>query len=159
MVSRRPAAVSSRPGRIDGTAIRECDAALGRRIHARRRALRISQIALARAIGVSVQQVQKYENGSNRISFSRLVDIARALNERMADLVGDSERPGGAAGVERRHLVVRGARDLLRAYQTLPQAMRPTVVNLLKELALADDRARHGASKTVGSGQMLKADG
>ena len=55
------------------------DAAVGRRIGERRSALGLSQGALAQRLGVSPQQVQKYEAGQNRISASRLNDIATAL--------------------------------------------------------------------------------
>lgn len=55
------------------------DASVGRRISARRAAMGLSQSALAQRLGVSPQQVQKYEAGANRISASRLSDIATAL--------------------------------------------------------------------------------
>ncbi len=55
------------------------DAAVGCRIAARRSAMGLSQTALAQRIGISPQQVQKYEAGSNRISASRLSAIATAL--------------------------------------------------------------------------------
>jgi transcriptional regulator with XRE-family HTH domain len=55
------------------------DVAIGERIRMRRKATRMSQGALARAIGVTFQQVQKYERGVNRISFSRLMDVTRVL--------------------------------------------------------------------------------
>lgn len=49
----------------------------------------MSQTALANAVGVTFQQIQKYERGFNRVSFSRLVDIAHALDCRVLDLIGD----------------------------------------------------------------------
>ncbi len=55
------------------------DVAVGGRIRARRTALGISQTALAKALGLTFQQVQKYERGANRISASKLFEIARAL--------------------------------------------------------------------------------
>jgi transcriptional regulator with XRE-family HTH domain len=57
----------------------DVDAAVGRRITERRSALGLSQADLAQRLGVSAQQVQKYEAGANRISASRLSDIAAAL--------------------------------------------------------------------------------
>src|SRR5258706_6009435 len=72
---------------IDRKAPAEVDAALGAAIRLRRRTLGISQEMLAVECGVSFQQIQKYENGSNRISFSRLVQIATALNCRVNDLI------------------------------------------------------------------------
>ena len=55
------------------------DALVGRRIGERRAAMGLSQTALSQRLGVSPQQVQKYEAGQNRISASRLNDIATAL--------------------------------------------------------------------------------
>ena len=56
------------------------DVHVGRRIRLRRTLLGISQQTLAALIGLTFQQVQKYERGMNRVSSSRLVDIANALN-------------------------------------------------------------------------------
>ena len=55
------------------------DAFVGTRIAQRRSALGLSQTALAARLGISFQQVQKYESGSNRVSASRLHQIAMAL--------------------------------------------------------------------------------
>ncbi len=55
------------------------DLHVGMRIRLRRRALNVSQERLAEALGLTFQQVQKYERGSNRVSASKLYDIARAL--------------------------------------------------------------------------------
>jgi transcriptional regulator with XRE-family HTH domain len=55
------------------------DVHVGSRIRLRRTLLGISQMALAEAIGLTFQQVQKYEKGANRVSSSRLVDVANAL--------------------------------------------------------------------------------
>jgi transcriptional regulator with XRE-family HTH domain len=56
------------------------DIHVGRRIKLRRTLLRISQEQLAGDIGVTFQQVQKYESGHNRVSASRLFDISRVLD-------------------------------------------------------------------------------
>jgi len=57
----------------------EMDAFVGGRISLRRSAMGLSQTALAQQLGVSFQQVQKYETGQNRISASRLHRVATAL--------------------------------------------------------------------------------
>lgn len=57
------------------------DKALGERIRARRIEAGWSQDKLAQALGVSFQQVQKYEKGVNRVSATRLADIAMHLGE------------------------------------------------------------------------------
>src|SRR5690242_7304438 len=56
------------------------DAIVGRTIRVHRLQQHLSQSALGRTIGVSFQQIQKYENGSNRVGASRLVQIAQALH-------------------------------------------------------------------------------
>lgn len=61
------------------------DQAVGLRIAARRSALGLSQSALARELGISFQQVQKYESGANRVSASRLHQAATALGCSVAD--------------------------------------------------------------------------
>ena len=55
------------------------DVYVGDRVKSRRKGLRISQTMLGQALGVSFQQVQKYENGMNRIGASNLLKIAKAL--------------------------------------------------------------------------------
>jgi transcriptional regulator with XRE-family HTH domain len=53
---------------------------VGRRLRARRRALGLTQGELARAVGISYQQFQKYEKGHNALSPYRLSRLARALD-------------------------------------------------------------------------------
>ena len=59
--------------------IHPVDLHVGANVRLRRKAMEISQTDLADALGVSFQQVQKYERGTNRISASRLYDIAVCL--------------------------------------------------------------------------------
>ncbi len=56
------------------------DVYVGRRLRRRRLALGISQSSLGVSVGVSFQQVQKYESGANRAVVRRLYDFARTLN-------------------------------------------------------------------------------
>ena len=55
------------------------DAYIGARIRERRHDLEMSQHALAKALGVTYQQIQKYESGTNRVSAARLFEICKAL--------------------------------------------------------------------------------
>ncbi len=57
----------------------EQDVEIGLRIAASRKARGLTQQELAKAIGITFQQIQKYEDGRNRVSASRLADIARAV--------------------------------------------------------------------------------
>jgi transcriptional regulator with XRE-family HTH domain len=56
------------------------DAHVGKRIRMRRVFLNISQEKLAELVGVTFQQIQKYERGANRIAASRLLEFSRALD-------------------------------------------------------------------------------
>ena len=62
----------------------EVDAHVGRRVRERRNALGMSQEKLGNVLGVSYQQIQKYEAGTNRVSASRLWDIAKLLEVDLA---------------------------------------------------------------------------
>ncbi|GBR01525.1 helix-turn-helix domain-containing protein [Acetobacter oeni] len=63
-----------------GSRIRDLDTHVGARIRLRRAMLGMSQEKLGEAIGLTFQQIQKYERGTNRVSASRLFDIARVLD-------------------------------------------------------------------------------
>ncbi len=56
------------------------DVHVGRRVRMRRTLLGMTQTSLGEAIGLSFQQVQKYENGKNRMGSSRLYDLVRVLD-------------------------------------------------------------------------------
>src|SRR5438552_3875637 len=113
------------------------DIALGAAVRIRRRNIGISQEMLAEQCGVSFQQIQKYENGANRISFSRLVQIARALKCRVVDLLSvldgpDPETVGDLDLLTR--MRTPGAAELLQAYQRLAPDARSSLLHLLKAL-------------------------
>jgi transcriptional regulator with XRE-family HTH domain len=62
------------------------DAYIGARMRERRLALSISQNQLGKDLGVSFQQIQKYESGQNRVSAARLFDICKALNVSLSSM-------------------------------------------------------------------------
>ncbi len=70
----------SHRGRLADGSANPIDVHVGARIRLRRTLLGMSQESLGRAIGMTFQQVQKYERGANRVSASRLFDLTRALN-------------------------------------------------------------------------------
>lgn len=70
------------------------DKTIGQRIRARRQELRVSQTTLGQALGVSFQQVQKYENGRNKISADALKTIAATLSVSLGYLLGAGAIPG-----------------------------------------------------------------
>ena len=74
----------------------EHDRALGPRLKALRKAAGLTQEGLANALGVSYQQVQKYEKGTSRMSGGRLQQAASLLGVSLHDLVGDLAAAGFA---------------------------------------------------------------
>nr|WP_315054367.1 helix-turn-helix transcriptional regulator [uncultured Brevundimonas sp.] len=70
------------------------DVELGTRVKARRLAVRVTQAELAQQIGVTFQQVQKYERGQNRISASMLARIAAVLDTTASELMGETFEAG-----------------------------------------------------------------
>ena len=62
------------------------DEFIGARMRERRQALGISQADLGITLGVSYQQIQKYETGKNRVSAGRLFDICKALNVSLSSM-------------------------------------------------------------------------
>lgn len=56
------------------------DIYIGKRLRSRRELKQVTQLELAQAMGLSFQQIQKYETGSNRISASRIWEISKFLN-------------------------------------------------------------------------------
>ena len=114
------------------------DIALGAAVRIRRRSLGISQEALAEQCGVSFQQIQKYENGANRISFSRLVQIARALQCRVVDLMDVLDAPDGGAPGDLdilSRMRTPGALELLAGFERLSPETRSSLLGLVRTLA------------------------
>ena len=72
------------------------DTHVGNSVRVRRMLIGISQQKLGEHLGITFQQVQKYEKGTNRISASRLQEIARILEVSVAHFFKDA--PGGSAG-------------------------------------------------------------
>jgi len=119
------------------------DIALGARIRVRRKSLGLSQDDLAVQVGLTFQQIQKYERGANRVSFSRLVEIARTLKCRVQDLIGDLGVEGEVSdqvAAEAVQLKETGALELIRAYSAIRSAgRRRVVVSLAQTLSKEDE--------------------
>ena len=111
------------------------DVAVGARIRIRRRMLGMSQTELANGLGITFQQVQKYEHGSNRVSASMLVRTAATLKTSVAALIGeDGTEPADPAVLAQ--LATAGAAELLKAFaETKSEALRDALVVLAGALA------------------------
>lgn len=109
------------------------DIAAGHIIRQRRRQISMSQEALAEACGVSFQQIQKYENGSNRVSISRLYQIANALGCDVESLLPDAGEAQlarqAASDPASEWLMGRQAFDLAMAVTRLPDDVARQLVD------------------------------
>jgi transcriptional regulator with XRE-family HTH domain len=114
------------------------DVEVGLTLRRLRNQRKLSQTALADALGITFQQIQKYERGTNRISASMLVHAAQALDVRPADLLPATDAPPQPeqAGLL---LHVRGADQLLRGYAALPSnGLRRAILNTVLALQPKD---------------------
>ncbi|HAD83893.1 MAG TPA: XRE family transcriptional regulator, partial [Brevundimonas sp.] len=98
------------------------DQAVGLRIAARRSALGWSQSVLARELGVSFQQVQKYETGVNRVSASRLHQAAMAMGCSVGDFFPARPKTEGEAELLHPVLTSAEGRGLAEAFARIPDA-------------------------------------
>ena len=115
------------------------DTFVGQNIRLFRKAKGLSQTQLGDAIGVTFQQVQKYENGFNRVGSSRLVRIATALDVPVqsffAGIMPEQNRPGPAESVGDM-LGSPYALDMLKALSHIPNPkVRRALVALAESIA------------------------
>ena len=122
------------------------DVHVGSRVRLRRTLLGMSQEKLGNAIGLTFQQVQKYERGANRIGASRLFDLSRVLDVPVAFFFEEMPAPGNdraartAAASSEPHesdpMAKRETLELVRAYYRIPDAaLRRKLFDLAKALA------------------------
>ena len=112
------------------------DVEVGARIRARRKFFGISQTKLATALGLTFQQIQKYERGANRVSASTLVRISRELDITVAALVGEEEETIPHRTEVFRSLGTTGALEMLNAYAKIADPdVRKAIVQLTKQVA------------------------
>jgi transcriptional regulator with XRE-family HTH domain len=126
----------------------QVDVQVGQRIRVQRQAIGMSQTKLADALGVTFQQVQKYETGKNRVGAGRLTKIASVLQVPVANLLGTDDSPGhalerqGRASSPLKLLTIPGALKLLRAYRDLSDGkIRRSVVQLVENIAAGRGRS------------------
>jgi len=148
--------VSARRGR--NGAPNSLDIALGLRIRLRREARGLSLTALANAVGLTTPQLWKFERGRNQVGFSRLVDIAHALECRVVDLTDDLDDASAASPAFRRdipYLRTPGAAELLEAYCDTPTAVRWTILKLMEEIAENKLRSRQSVPSLTAKPKLV----
>ena len=117
------------------------DIEVGHRIRIERLARGLSQTALANQLGVTFQQVQKYEKGVNRVGAGRLTKIAEVLGIDVSTFFGakdmvDPEAKEGGEASPLKLLTVSGAFRLLRAYGDIEDSnLRRAIVDLVEQIS------------------------
>ncbi|QFS82305.1 anaerobic benzoate catabolism transcriptional regulator [Roseivivax sp. THAF40] len=118
------------------------DVHVGKRIRHRRWLVGMTQQQLAEKVGIKFQQIQKYETGANRVSASRLWDIADALDvpvscffegideteEKSEDAAPNTKVPADILGDKE-------ALDLVRSYYAIPENQRRRLFELARVLS------------------------
>lgn len=105
--------------------VTEIDVMIGARIRARREAIGMTQVTLSDQLGVTFQQVQKYERGVNRVSADTLLKAAEAMRCTAAELLGESTAVSNGDGK---------LGDLYRTWVSLSAEQQGAVVALMKTM-------------------------
>jgi transcriptional regulator with XRE-family HTH domain len=132
------------------------DVHVGSRIRLRRTLMGMSQERLGEALGLTFQQVQKYERGVNRVGASRLYDLSRVLDvpisfffddmpdprsqgPQIAGVAGYAEKPEGYGAPADDPLSKRETLELVRAYYRITDpSVRKRVFDLIKSMGPTD---------------------
>ena len=116
------------------------DVHVGKRVRHRRWMIGMTQQQLAERVGIKFQQIQKYETGANRVSASRLWDIAQTLEVPVSfffegldgQIAGDAEKtPALPADI----LGDKEALELIRSYYSIPENQRRRLFELARVLS------------------------
>ncbi len=151
-----------RRGRTEDGAPNPIDRHVGNRVRQRRRLLGMSQEKLGEALGLTFQQVQKYERGANRIGASRLFDLSNILDVPVGFFYDDMDEATigassrGLAGLaddfgpdDADPMAKKATTELVRAYYTITdERARKKFFELTKALAAAT-RTGHDEEPTL----------
>jgi transcriptional regulator with XRE-family HTH domain len=132
------------------------DVHVGKRVRQRRSLLGMTMQQLGEKVGIGHQQLQKYETGANRISASRMWNIAAAMEvpvsfffEGLEGQAPDTGEAGADIHTDKKAL------DLVRAYYAIPENQRRKLFNLALVLGEARQIAR-GEVRARAAGRALR---
>ncbi|MFC4671594.1 helix-turn-helix domain-containing protein [Seohaeicola nanhaiensis] len=115
------------------------DVHVGKRVRHRRWLIGMTQQQLAEKVGIKFQQIQKYETGANRVSASRLWDIADALEVPVAfffEGLSEDQKSGDAGHAFPSDILGdKEALDLVRSYYAIPEHQRRRLFDLARVLS------------------------
>jgi transcriptional regulator with XRE-family HTH domain len=140
------------PRKADST-----DVEVGRLVRALRMSRNLSQTELANHMGVTFQQVQKYESGANRISMGRLTRVAKLFKVSVPYLLDGSKQAGDKSSAKNADYTKNlemlgriGAVRLLKAFAAIPAnpaSLRENIVRVVEGTAAAAAASGEGRRK------------
>jgi transcriptional regulator with XRE-family HTH domain len=136
------------------------DAMVGANIRMFRINRGMSQTVLAERIGVTFQQVQKYEKGANRVGASRLSQIASVLGISVGELF-ESSADGSSGLTSPVHLLAEpGALRVLKAYvRTTDPRVRLSIAKLVESIADREMEAKAPTTRSEAGHRSFRAQG
>jgi transcriptional regulator with XRE-family HTH domain len=115
------------------------DGEIGLRIKMRRLALKMSQERLGELVGVTFQQVQKYEKGTNRVTAARLLDVAKALGAPVTSFFGEERASISAPRGDIELFWSRQGAELAEAFARIANAkVRRAIIDFARAAAAAE---------------------
>lgn len=111
------------------------DAHVGKKVRHRRWMIGMTQQQLAEKVGIKFQQIQKYETGMNRVSASRLWDIATALDVPISFFFDGLEDEAANLSEASDLLSDKEALELVRSYYAIPENQRRRLFELARVLS------------------------
>jgi transcriptional regulator with XRE-family HTH domain len=133
-MTKNKAASSRKAGSVDMT--------VGIRIRTARLAAKLSQEELGKSLGVTFQQVQKYEKGMNRVSPGRLVDLSKILGKPTTYFLEEPNyKPNSVGEKLAQFAATRVGHQLLETVMPLAPAMQQTVLDIARKLSVQKEAA------------------
>ena len=137
------------------------DVHVGNRVRLRRSLLGMSQTALGTAVGLTFQQIQKYERGVNRIAASRLFEFAAVLDVPVTYFFDELPRVGSPPPARNDRIAsergVHAGKALISKQETLklirsyymvrPEALRAMILGIIRSLSRESPQLRRPASR------------
>lgn len=109
---------------------------IGDLIRLARKTAGLSQMELAERVGISYQQIQKYEKGISEISIARLSQIAEALNTTLGSFIADDEKIMVSESISRYGAVRDDERELLRLFGKIKsKKLKDGLLVMIKSIA------------------------
>lgn len=144
--------MSRRVSNIDGP--HPVDVHVGLRLRMRRAQVGMSQPILGEKLGITFQQIQKYERGANRVSASMLYEIATALQTEIAYFFEDMPETSDPSASstppskqQQKSLSISEERRLIDTMSRLPSSVRGRIISLA--LAVKQSTAENKADSTA----------